>query len=91
MKRTIQSVNDLAIIMDEHRKEMTREEVNKILSDISARLTEKVEKDPVLAAEVDSWTPTDRLVYIVREVYALGAVCATLGINSEYDLVSAKD
>ena len=44
---------------------------------ISKQILEQTESNPEIAAEVSSWSATDKMLFVAREVYTMGAVHAT--------------
>ena len=71
---TPEDINELA---EGYRQAIDREAAADIVANISAQITERAESDPNAAKEIAAWSLTDKLLFIVREVYTLGAVHAT--------------
>ena len=71
------TAEDIQTLSEGYRKGIDREAAADIVANISAQITAKAESDPDAAREIASWSLTDKLLFIVREVYTLGAVHAT--------------
>ena len=71
------TAEDIQALSEGYRKAIDREAAADIVANISAQITARADSDPAAAREIASWSFTDKFLFIVREVYTLGAVHAT--------------
>lgn len=71
------SAEDFNNIADKYRFTISKEDAANMVCEITEKLKAEAETNPEAKKELDSWDATDKMLFIVREAYTLGAVMAT--------------
>ena len=69
-------------IHDKYQDMLTRETTADLVAEICEALTNRGRENPEDKAEIDTWTPIDRMLWIVKEAYIV-AVLNTMDIIAE--------
>ena len=81
---------DIAALAERYRETVSIEDAENMVNAILQQILDQTKSNPDAAAEVAEWSRTDKMLFIAREVYTLGAVQATKTITAALAAAIAK-
>ena len=71
------TTEDRKTIADTYRKAISIDDAAEMVKNIFEQISKQMESNPDVAAEFNAWSAADRMLFVAREMYTIGAVQAT--------------
>lgn len=68
---------DYNVLADKYRETVSKEDAAEMMLHFSEQIAEQVQSNPETAKIVSEWDVGDKVLFLIREAYTLGAVHAT--------------
>ena len=68
---------DFKVIADKYRQTVSKKDAAEMMLHFSEQIAEQVKSNPETAKIVSEWDAGDKVLFMIREAYTLGAVHAT--------------
>ena len=68
---------DYNVLADKYRETVSKEDAAEMMLHFSEQIAEQVKSNPETAKIVSEWDAGDKVLFLIREAYTLGAVHAT--------------
>ena len=68
---------DYNVLADKYRETVSKEDAAEMMLHFSEQIAEQVQSNPETAKIVSEWDTGDKVLFMIREAYTLGAVHAT--------------
>lgn len=68
---------DYNVLADKYRETVSKENAAEMMLHFSKQIAEQVQSNPETAKIVSEWDAGDKVLFLIREAYTLGAVHAT--------------